>query len=161
MIRPIKLISLMISAAWLGGCGATSPSPDYLPEVVHFSECEIIHDNGSISYKDSDKCMRARENVAWTYYSFGISAYRKGDYPEAILYYSKAIEVNPDFRFDIFLKRGALLEYLDYEEEAIADYSRAILRKPDEMISYKARGDAYARTGRYEEAAADYEEAIA
>ena len=162
MIQQISFIPFLIGAALLGSCGGTYPSsPDYMPQIIDLAECEIADDNGSVSDLDVDRCKGARENLASAYYSFGRSAYRNGDYQEAILYYSNAIDIDPEIGYDIYLKRGALRDYLDDEEGAIADYSRAILRKPDVVISYKARGDAYIRTGRYEKALEDYGEAIA
>ena len=146
MIRAHLWIILTI-AALLASCGSGSNlsnrDVDELLNVVKLSDCEIIHDNGSISFKRSETCDKARLTGAQGFYRFGQSDFHKGKYEEAILNYSKAIYLEPNVADDIYLKRGSIYHILGRYEEAIDDYDRAIEINPNDADTYFNRGIAY------------------
>ena len=85
---------------------------------------------------------------AENYNNLGIQEYEKGNYEKAIEYFSKAIELKPDYA-EAYYNRG--LAYLKtgskYTAEgrknlnnAIADFSKAIELKPNYVNAYYSRG---------------------
>jgi tetratricopeptide (TPR) repeat protein len=99
----------------------------------------------------------------------GLAEYEKGNYQEAIEYYTKAIESNPDDAF-LYNNRGLATYYgakkaKEYKT-AISDFSKAIELKPDYAAAYHNRGLAYfkrggwASTGPFDKAISDFTKAI-
>ena len=164
MIRAHLWIILTI-AALLASCGSGSNlsnrDVDELLNVVKLSDCEIIHDNGSISFKRSETCDKARLTGAQGFYRFGQSDFHKGKYEEAILNYSKAIYLEPNVADDIYLKRGSIYHILGRYEEAISDYLAYIEIKPEDVRTYQFLALSYIELGRNEEAIAAYDKAAA
>lgn len=93
------------------------------------------------------------------YFSLGYEEHKKGNHEEAILQYSKAIELKPDFGY-AYNNRGVAKDDMGAYKEAIADYDKAIELKPDDAFAYNNRGAAKNNLGRNEEAIADYDRAI-
>ena len=164
MIRS-QLWIILISAALLASCGSGSNishrDVDEILNLVKLSECEIIHDNGSISFERSEKCDKARLTGAKGFYRFGQSDFHKGKYEEAILNYSKAIYLAPDVADDIYLKRGTIYAILGRYEESIPDYLAYIEIKPEDVRTYQFLALSYIELGRNEEAIAAYDKAAA
>jgi len=63
------------------------------------------------------------------------SAYREGDYPEAVKEASKAIEIKPDFHL-AYVNRGTAFVAMRQYDRALADYQMAIALKPDEAVTH-------------------------
>jgi tetratricopeptide (TPR) repeat protein len=80
------------------------------------------------------------------------------DSHKKIEYYTKAIELKPDYS-EAFCSRGNAKSNLGQYREAIIDHDQAIILKPD-AIKYNSRGAAKDRLGQYREAIADYDQAI-
>ncbi|MCK4388665.1 MAG: tetratricopeptide repeat protein, partial [Desulfobacterales bacterium] len=78
----------------------------------------------------------------------GIAEYEKGNYQEAIKYYNKGIDVNPDDSC-LYNDRGLAYYALRKYDKAIPEYSKAIELKPDFAEAYFNRGQAYWRKGGY------------
>ena len=89
----------------------------------------------------------------------GIENYVAKQVDEAIKYYNKAIELNPQFA-EAFYNRGLAKADLGKPEEAIKDYDRAIKLNPLYSKAYNNRGTAKADLGKPEEAIKDYDRAI-
>ena len=89
----------------------------------------------------------------------GIAYYCKGDYDNAIVDHSNAIELAPKnawgycSRGDAYLKKGSL-------KESINDYTEAIKLCPREEAFYTRRGDAYLEQKKYYKAERDYMDVI-
>lgn len=77
-----------------------------------------------------------------------------GDYQNALLEYTKAIDVNPNDMLAYF-SRGAVSHLLEQYENAISDYSKAIEIDPTFMMPYHNRSNAYKTLGMYDKADAD------
>ena len=163
-MRQTQLWIILISMAFLAGCGSGSNlsyrDVDEILNVVKLSDCEIIHDNGSISFVRSETCDKVRLTGAQGFYRFGQSDFHKGKYEEAILNYSKAIYLEPNVTDDIYLKRGSIYAILGLFEEATADYDRAIEIEPDDVLAYYNRGNSKSDLDLYQEAIADYSKVI-
>lgn len=80
-------------------------------------------------------------------------------YDDAIAYFDKAIEVDPNeataysLRGSAFLHKGEL-------DRAIFDCSGAIVLRPDDVVAYAARGCAYIEKGEVDRAIDDFDMAI-
>ena len=156
----IILIGMAFLAGWGSGSNLSYRDVDEILNVVKLSDCEIIHDNGSISFVRSETCDKARLTGAQGFYRFGQSDFHKGKYEEAILNYSKAIYLEPNVADDIYLKRGSIYAILGRYEESIPDYLAYIEIKPDDVRAYQILALSYIELGRNEEAIADYDRAI-
>jgi tetratricopeptide (TPR) repeat protein len=94
-----------------------------------------------------------------TYYRAGEGYYKMEKYDQAITYYDKAIELNPNHALAYYNRGGAYVEIHQYRK-AIADYDRAIELNPNHALAYYNRAGAYSEIGENEKAVADYDRAI-
>ena len=104
-----------------------------------------------------DETKRQSEAVKWFIKAYGES--QNGNHEKAIEYYTKAIELNPDYA-DALNNRGACYDGLKEYEKALVDYNKAIELKPDYAVAYNNRGLCYKNLKEYEKALADYTKAI-
>ena len=100
-----------------------------------------------------------RDNEAEGYNNRGIVYIKKSEFERAIISFSKAIELDPDYA-DAYCNRGAVYYYKDEHEKAIIDYNEAIRLNPFHVISYNNRGVAYSNKGEQEGAIGDFTRAI-
>lgn len=82
-----------------------------------------------------------------------------GDYHQAIAYYNRSIEFNPDNK-NSYNNRGVVYYFQGEYDQAIADYSQAIELDSGFAIAYSNRGAASIKVGEYEQALLDSERAI-
>lgn len=80
------------------------------------------------------------------YEKLGLTEYEKGNYKQAIEYYSKGIESNLNDA-SLYNNRGLAYYNLEQYDKAIADYTKAIEIKPDFADAYYNRGLAYFKKG--------------
>ena len=78
---------------------------------------------------------------------------------EAVVYFTKAIELNPKFR-DAYYKRAIEKGYLQDFRGALIDYNKVIVLNPNEAEPYIKRGDTKSALSDYQGAIADYSKAI-
>lgn len=97
-------------------------------------------------------------SVQW--FEKGYKYDRNGDYDNAIIAYSKTIELNPQSYFT-FYNRGVVYSAKGQYDLAIADYSQSLAINPQYTEAYNNRGIAYAHKAQYDLAIADYTQAIA
>jgi tetratricopeptide (TPR) repeat protein len=96
---------------------------------------------------------------AESYISNGYKCYTLGLYPEAILNYTKAIEISPSFDM-AYTKRGEAYLRTGQRYNAIFDFDKAIEINPKNIVAYLYRGVEYNRAGKYEKAISDLSRAI-
>ena len=96
---------------------------------------------------------------AEAYISWGNAKYHLRDYAGAILDYTMAIRLKPDFA-EAYHNRGLAKHRLGQHFAAIADYGTAIRLKPDLAKAYLNRGSAKYNLGQYAAAIADYDTGI-
>ncbi len=85
---------------------------------------------------------------------------RKGDYPQAIAEWRKAVDLDPadaKARFNL----GLSLQQSGKLDESIGEYRKAVEFNPDNAAAYTNLGFALAQEGKQDEAIADYEKSLA
>lgn len=100
----------------------------------------------------------AAEKEYVKYYKQGVVANKKGDFDEAIRYYSKSIRLKPDSAA-LFYVRGRAYTEKDQYDNAISDFTRAIALKPAYAEAYNHRGVTYIGKGQNSQAMADFKKA--
>jgi len=104
------------------------------------------------------KAIEAEPDSAWAYYHRGRVNDSLGMLNEAVLDYTKAIELDPGFALHSF--RGWDLYLLGEYERALEDLNVSIEMDPYELSFLDTRANIYREMGRYDEALADIERAI-
>jgi tetratricopeptide (TPR) repeat protein len=66
--------------------------------------------------------------------NLGDVAYRRGEHPEALQHYTRAIALEPDFGDDVYAKLGNLCYKLMRPADATAYWERALALNPDNVI---------------------------
>lgn len=92
------------------------------------------------------------------YYNRGIAYTEKGEYDQAILNFTKAIEINPKFA-EAYYRRGIGYGKKGEYDRAIIDFTKAIEIKPKDVKAHYARGIVYAEKGEYDKALEDVQKA--
>ncbi|WP_346892088.1 tetratricopeptide repeat protein [uncultured Roseibium sp.] len=101
----------------------------------------------------------AQRRFANRYFNRGLALTAKKDYEAAILRYTVAIRLKPNFP-DAYNNRGIIYRKTGDYEAAILNYDAAIRLKPTYAAAYNNRGYAKRKLGRFEEAIADYDRAL-
>jgi len=102
--------------------------------------------------------MTARE-LAIYYRDQGDAARKNGLCNKAIIYYGRALGIDPDF-VDAYLARAGVYTDKSLFPAAINDYSKAITLGIKNTTIYIRRGVAYYKTGKYDKAIIDLSNAI-
>lgn len=77
------------------------------------------------------------EGIYENYYNWGVLKYQMGDWPSAIDYFNKALEVNPEpDDFLIFSFRGNARSKMRYYNDAIDDFDKALDMQPTDIMDY-------------------------
>jgi len=95
----------------------------------------------------------------WKYGKLGLAEYEKGDYKEAIKYYTLGIESNPS-NASLYNNRGLAHFKLKEYEKALSDYSKAVELKTDFAVAYCNRGLAHFKSAQVPKAIIDFTKAI-
>ena len=94
-----------------------------------------------------------------SYNNRGIDYSEKGEYDLAVKYFTKAIELKPDYAI-AYNNRGAVYRSKGEHDLAIEDCDKAIQLKSDYAEPYSNRGSTYRNKGDYNRAIEDYDIAI-
>ncbi len=101
----------------------------------------------------------AEKAEAGTFVRTALDLFERGDYDEAVVNYSRALELDPENE-EIYYNRGMAYKKLRQYNEAIDDYSQAILLNPDYSRAYNNRGATYRKLKEFDRASNDYKKAI-
>ena len=91
-------------------------------------------------------------------YKVGVEANKKGNFDEAIRYYSKAIAIKPDSA-DLYFVRGRAYKQSSQLDSAIDDFTKAIALRPAHAEAFNQRGVTYIGLGENRKALADFNKA--
>ncbi|MGI0479732.1 protein kinase domain-containing protein [Geminocystis sp. CENA526] len=102
--------------------------------------------------------IESNENASG-YFKTGYNYRELKQYEKAIIDYTKAIELDPNYIY-AYNNRGVVYENLKEYEKAIMDYTKAIELDPNYKSAYNNRGIVYGQLKEYEKAIMDYTKAI-
>jgi len=109
-------------------------------------------------------CEHSRETEktpydANTYFNMGTVQLEKGQNEQAIVFFNKALDLNPKY-VDAYYNRGIAYRRQGLNELAIADYTKTLELNPKEARAYANRGNVYLDKGRHDDAISDYTRAL-
>ncbi len=96
---------------------------------------------------------------AETYFRWGYITASLRDLNQGITFFSKAIELKPNY-INAYINRGVAYDQLKMYEAAISDYDTVIHLNPDNLMAYNNRGISKANLGQYDDAIKDYDKVI-
>lgn len=108
--------------------------------------------------ENGDREARLRKNSADSLFNVGNSAYRSGQFQQAIENFTAAIKIAEDHRYHYGL--GLAYSQTRKFPEAIAEFDKAIKLKPDFFLAYFGMANTHLRQGEFLEAIADYKESM-
>ncbi|MFZ5906202.1 MAG: tetratricopeptide repeat protein [Nitrospirota bacterium] len=94
------------------------------------------------------------------YYFRGTCYVNTGHYERALSDLTKAIHLGADSSYKLYTNRAIALNGLNRLDEALSDYTKAILLNPNSPEIHYNRGNLHARLGQFDKALADYTQAI-
>ncbi len=97
---------------------------------------------------------------AKAHYDNGKVLFEQGDYEQAIVEFTQAIEMGYEPAAEAYAFRGIAYAENDDNERAMADCSQALELDPQEARGYNCRGEVYFYKEDYERAMADFSKAI-
>ena len=117
-----------------------------------------LQDYFKISTLDKDSTFAKNE---YLYLDIGgIYEYDIKDLQKAVVYYTKEIEISPEFSLG-FRNRAHVYQKLKQDDKALEDYTEAIRLDPEEAKNFQMRADFFYEQTKYREALEDYNQAIA
>jgi protein O-mannosyl-transferase len=109
------------------------------------------------AFEDFKIAIRAGTGRADVYEGAGCIYGKKGDLNNALLCLDKAIQIKPE-KGSAYFNRGVTLGILNRNEEAIKDYTRALVFAPQKATEILTnRSNLYLITGKYKEAITDFD----
>lgn len=112
--------------------------------------CLTILFSIQIAFADEELPLPEGKNVK-EWYAIGIALISENRYEEAIKYYDKILEINPNDE-KALLNKGSVLIELDRIEEAIKYYERVIEINPNNVKALASKGIALAHLQEYNDA---------
>lgn len=109
-----------------------------------------------------DKREKLKDEVDYSFDDWlykGIGEYEKGRYAEAIISWTKALEIDPN-SVSIHYNIGTAHHRLENYQLSIESYNKAIQLDPQNAHAYNNRGVTYKKLKEYEKAIEDYTNAI-
>ena len=120
---------------------------------------EVLQEMNAVEQQEEEQREKEQTLIAWDYFRRGFRANNEDRKDEAIVEYSKAIELDPKIAA-AYNNRGIIYDDLELYQSAIADYNKAIELDANYANAYNNRGVAYKNLKQYEKAIQDYSKAI-
>jgi len=139
----------------------TIDKKNYEPSAIDIMKKELqkrgVSNQDLATFQDSYSSEKSQS--AEFYYNRGITYYKKGQYDQAILDYTKALEINPRHA-KAYCNRGVAYGEKGIHDQAISDFNNALEIDPRYAEAYYNRGVAYREKGQYDQAISDYTKAL-
>ena len=121
-----------------------------------------FHIAKSETLSDWEKERMEAMGPASFYLTMSSVKYRQGNYPLAIIFYTKAIDLNPNYEYmqGLYSGRAAAKEKVGDYQGAISDYTKAISLDYNEPLNYFLRGYIKFQLNDYKGAIYDYSKGI-
>jgi len=103
--------------------------------------------------------VEAKPKDAKTYYQMGLTHVQKGDYDQAIYYFSKSIDMDPKNPW-AYNNRGAAYVAEGHYDRAISNYTKALEIDPKNVSFYCNRAIAFCLNEQYDQAILDCNKAL-
>lgn len=142
-MKDMKLLAAMLTLAAF--CATISPAAaTYFWDKKNFPESRFCNNRVTIeeAIKECELALRARQ-VPGRYLpeflvALGSDYAMLGQFGNAILYYNKAVQLNPKFA-DAYFARARAYEQIGQYAQAIGDYSVLVGLKPDDAVILNQR----------------------
>lgn len=111
------------------------------------------------------KCMEQKHGYTFhdarctKVHNRGVTYFEKGNFPQAISEFTKAIEMNPNYTRAYYNRGLAYIKQNNYTQ-AISDYTKVIDFDPNHAEAYNGRGVAYILIGAFTQGISDCTKAI-
>ncbi|GEM_PF-824798 len=151
-----------IEEAYNQAKGINQQQPSEIQESVEELTKKVAsyYQNGdndlTITY--ATKLIKLKPNSDWAYSMRAFAYNAKGNNEQAILDFSKAIEINP--KAEYYDDRGLVYAAKGNNDQAILDCNKSIELKPNYADAYYARGCAYGNKNNSDQAISDFSRAI-
>jgi len=156
----LHVICFFLCVSFLAGCaGEEKLTPEErLKKAKEYSD-QGSNEKAITEYRRVAKSVPGTELAAKAYFSTGQVYYNMGKYEEAIMEYSKAIEIAPD-NMDAYLMRGATYADINQPGPAIEDLTRFLDAIPGAAAVLSIRGSVYLTEGDFDKSIEDFNKAI-
>ena len=130
-------------------------------EISSKDESKLFNDSNPLLRISIDKIDQKKENTPEDelYCIEGEIARSKNNYYEAINFFTKAIQLNPN-SFKAFFNRAFTYDKIGFYNEAICDYTATINMKQNHSFCYYNRGITYNKMGNIQKSISDFSRAI-
>jgi serine/threonine protein kinase len=158
--KPAGLKTLWREVGALAGVVETALSKDKTKRFKDAAEFAATLKTLSINTTPaSDEVENLSFQDARAYNKRGLAYVSTRNYEQAIIDYTKAIELDADYA-EAYNNRSTAHLVMENYGQAVVDCSRALELAPDFVVAYVNRGIAYTGLRDYEKALADYEQAL-
>ncbi|MCB9457496.1 MAG: tetratricopeptide repeat protein [Anaerolineaceae bacterium] len=110
--------------------------------------------------KDYNQAITLDPTLAAAYSNRGFIFINRQQYEQALTDYNRALELNPELSPITYNDRGMTHYFMGNDDEAFADFAKAIDMDPNYDRPYNNRGYLYSRLEEYELAIADFNESL-
>jgi len=120
-----------------------------------------LHQSGQLELAENlyKKVLRRLPRNALLLKKLGTISIQKGRSAEAIVFFEKSLQINPD-QSDALNNLGLALQNLQRWDEALINYDKAIFLSPDNPDAHSNRGISLHNLHRWDEALISYDKAI-
>ncbi len=112
----------------------------------------------SLTRAEVQQQLQVQPETAQDYYNLGLVAQGQGDFPQAIAYFTAAIDRNG--LADYYFARGLALADLGDHQKALVDYNQALDLDPNFSSALYNRGMSYLALQNLPEAVSNFDQAI-
>lgn len=116
-----------------------------IPDIIEAEFTQYTNQDISRIDEIENSQLTTNEEQIQNWFNQGFEKYQLGAFEEAIAFYDRAIELNPNY-YIIWLNRGNALIGLERYEEGLANYDKALAIKLDVWVAWINRGTAAANS---------------